>query len=158
MRMSDLIAPARVISPLQVSGKKQLIEKIADIVSQSIPFDSQTIFDLLLEREKLGSTGVGGGIAIPHGKLSGLDQLYGFFLRLDKAVDYESMDENPVDLVFVLIAPDNAGGDHLQGLALIARKLRDDTICRRLRRTKEAKVLYRLLTEEVKPPPIKKEA
>ncbi len=145
MQISDLINPARVIPNLEVSGKKQLLEKISVIVAGEIAVDARVVFDLLLEREKLGSTGVGSGIAIPHGKLSKINQLYGFFVRLKKAVDYDALDEIPVDIVFVLIAPDKAGGDHLQGLALVARKLRDQDICARLRKGKDATAICAIL-------------
>ena len=105
------------------------------------------IFDVLLERERLGTTGVGNGIAIPHGKLPGLSRLYGLFARLEHPVDFDSIDEQPVDLIFLLLAPEAAGADHLKALARVSRLLRDRTICEKLRGADNPDALYALLTE-----------
>ena len=105
------------------------------------------IYDVLLERERLGSTGVGNGIAIPHGKLAGLKRLQGLFLRLEPAVDFDSVDEQPVDLVFLLLAPESAGADHLKALARVSRLLRDRQVCEKLRGAEHPDALYALLTE-----------
>jgi PTS system nitrogen regulatory IIA component len=105
------------------------------------------IFDALLQRERLGSTGIGNGIAIPHGKLASLDHLFGVFARLEKPVDFEALDGEPVDLVFLLLAPEGAGADHLKALAKVARALRDPAIAQKLRKTKDAAALFALLTQ-----------
>ena len=114
--------------------------------------EERVIFDLLLEREKLGTTGVGDGIAIPHGKLSDIDRLYGVFARLPSAVDFEAIDEQPVDLIFLLLAPADAGADHLKALARISRLLRADDVCTRLRGSEHAEALFALLTQTAETP------
>ena len=101
-----------------------------------------------MERERLGTTGVGNGIAIPHGKLANLDKLYGLFARLEKPIDFQSIDEQPVDLIFLLLAPESAGADHLKALARVSRLLRDQTVCEKLRGTDQSEALYALLTED----------
>ena len=101
--------------------------------------------EILQQREKLGSTGVGNGIAIPHGKLAKLTKLFGVFARLDRAIDFEALDGQPVDLVFLLLAPEGAGADHLKALARVARLLRDSEIARKLRNSRDAEALYAVL-------------
>jgi PTS system nitrogen regulatory IIA component len=103
----------------------------------------------LIERERLGTTGVGNGIAIPHGKLSNLDRLYGLFARLERPVDFNAIDEKPVDLIFLLLAPETAGADHLKALARVSRLLRDASICEKLRGTETSDALYALLTQSM---------
>jgi len=108
--------------------------------------DQREIFETLLQRERLGSTGVGNGIAIPHGKLPNLGKLVGLFARLEKPIDFESLDGEPVDLVFLLLAPEAAGADHLKALARVARMLRDPDVVEKLRATRDAALMYNLLT------------
>jgi PTS system nitrogen regulatory IIA component len=107
----------------------------------------RTIYDVLVERERLGTTGIGMGIGIPHGRIPGLTKLYGLFVRLERPVPFEAIDEQPVDLVFLLLAPETAGADHLKALALVSRLLRDRAICEKLRGTDNADALYVLLTD-----------
>src|ERR1051326_1825255 len=133
MNIAELISPAAVVPRLRVGGKKQLLQEIAKRAAESSGFGERQIFDVLLERERLGTTGVGNGIAIPHGKLPGLSRLYGLFARLEHPVDFDSIDEQPVDLIFLLLAPEAAGADHLKALARVSRLLRDRTICEKLR-------------------------
>jgi PTS system nitrogen regulatory IIA component len=111
--------------------------------------DERIIFDVLLERERLGTTGVGNGIAIPHGKLPGLPRLYGMFARLDTPVDFDAIDDQPVDLIFLLLAPETAGADHLKALARVSRLLRDKGLCEKLRGSDNRDALFALLTEPV---------
>ncbi len=106
------------------------------------------LFDVLWAREKLGTTGVGHGIAIPHGRIEGIEKVQGFFIRLSNAVDFEALDQRPVDLVFVLLAPADAGADHLNALGKVSSVLRDQALCERLRRAKNAEEIYHLLTDE----------
>ncbi|PWT80184.1 MAG: PTS IIA-like nitrogen-regulatory protein PtsN [Acidobacteria bacterium] len=145
MPLADLIAPAAIIPALKVNGKKQtlleLAAKAADLNGQS----QRAIFEVLLQREKLGSTGVGNGIAIPHGKLAKLNSLFGLFARLERPVDFEALDGQPVDLIFVLLAPEGAGADHLRALARIARLLRDRDVARKLRQSRDAEAIYSVL-------------
>ena len=105
------------------------------------------MFDVLLERERLGTTGVGNGIAIPHGKLPGVKHITGVFARLDSPVDFEALDDQPVDLVFLLLAPEGAGADHLKALARIARVLRDADTVAKVRGTKDAQAIRALLSD-----------
>ena len=120
MEISDLLTPGAVIPKLAASSKKQALQELSKMRSRLTGLNERTIFDTLLERERLGTTGVGNGIAIPHGKPAGLDRLYGVFARLDKPIDFDSVDEQPVDLIFLLLAPESAGADHLKALARIS--------------------------------------
>ncbi len=147
MEISDLIEPRAVVPSLRTANKKQLLQEIARRASEITGEPERAIFDVLLERERLGTTGVGAGIAIPHGKLPGLKRLYGLFVRLETPIDFESIDEQPVDLVFLLLAPGGAGADHLKALARVSRLLRDRTVCEKLRGSDNSEALYALLTE-----------
>jgi PTS system nitrogen regulatory IIA component len=109
--------------------------------------DEHAIFDVLWERERLGTTGVGHGIAIPHGKVSGLNGIFGFFARLQAPVPFDAIDDRPVDLLFMLLAPEAAGADHLRALAKVSRLLRDQKLCEKMRQAKDAGAIYRMLTE-----------
>ncbi len=147
MDISELIAPASVVAHLRVTSKKQALQELARKAAELTGQLERTIFDVLLERERLGTTGVGNGIAIPHGKLAGLKRLYGVFARLDHAIDFEAIDGQPVDLIFLLLAPDGAGADHLKALARVSRLLRDRKVCEKLRGSDNAEALYALLTD-----------
>jgi PTS system nitrogen regulatory IIA component len=147
MDIADLLDPRAVIPSLRAANKKQLLQEIARRAAEITGESERAIFDVLLERERLGTTGVGAGIAIPHGKLSSLKRLYGLFARLETPIDFEAIDEQPVDLIFLLLAPGSAGADHLKALARISRLLRDRTVCEKLRGSDKAEALYALLTE-----------
>lgn len=147
MDITDLLDPRAVVPSLRAANKKQLLQEIARRAAEITGESERAIFDVLLERERLGTTGVGAGIAIPHGKLSGLKRLYGLFARLETPIDFEAIDEQPVDLIFLLLAPGSAGADHLKALARISRLLRDRAVCEKLRGSDKAEALYALLTE-----------
>lgn len=147
MKISDLVVPDAVIPNLRVASKKQALQELANKASEIVGIDSRDIFDTLLERERLGTTGVGQGIAIPHGKLANIDSLYGVFARLESPIDFESIDDQPVDLLFLLLAPEDAGADHLKALAKVSRLLRDQTMCEKLRGSDGKDAIYALLTE-----------
>ena len=147
MDIADLITPAAVIPNLRATSKKQALQDLAKKAAELTGQNERAVFDVLLERERLGTTGVGNGIAIPHGKLSTLERLYGVFARLEKPIHFESIDEQPVDLIFLLLAPETAGADHLKALARVSRLLRDKGVCEKLRGTDNADALYALLTE-----------
>ncbi|MBP5857971.1 PTS IIA-like nitrogen regulatory protein PtsN [Marivibrio halodurans] len=147
MDISDLLSTECVIESLTVASKKQALQEIARKAAEITGLDERRLFDVLLERERLGSTGVGHGIAIPHGKIAGLDRLHGLFARLERPIDFESIDDQPVDLIFLLLAPEGAGADHLKALARVSRLLRDRTTCEKLRGSDNADALYGLLTE-----------
>jgi len=147
MDLSDLLSVQGIVPSLKVASKKQAIQELSERAAALTGLPEREIFDTLLQRERLGSTGVGHGVAIPHGKLVRLDRLFGLFARLDQPIDFEALDEEPVDLVFVLLAPEGAGADHLKALARIARVLRDPATAAKLRATTEANALFALLTQ-----------
>lgn len=147
MDLSDLVSPQGVVAHLKVSGKKQLLQELATRASAITGIPERAIFETLLERERLGTTGVGQGIAIPHGKLAGIDRIHGLFARLGEPIDFDSIDDQPVDLVFLLLAPEGAGADHLKALARVSRLLRNQTMCEKLRAAEDKSALYALLTE-----------
>jgi nitrogen PTS system EIIA component len=147
MEIADLISPRSVVAQLRVTNKKQALQELAKRASAMTGINERTIYDVLVERERLGTTGIGTGIAIPHGKLSGLTKLYGIFARLERPIPFESIDERTVDLIFLLLAPESAGADHLKALALVSRLLRDRTVCEKLRGTDNSDALYALLTD-----------
>jgi PTS system nitrogen regulatory IIA component len=147
MEITDLISPAAVIPNLRATSKKQALQDMARRAAEITGLHERAIFDVLLERERLGTTGVGNGIAIPHGKLPAMEKLYGLFARLEKPISFESIDDPPVDLIFLLLAPESAGADHLKALARVSRLLRDKGVCEKLRGTDNADALYALLTE-----------
>jgi PTS system nitrogen regulatory IIA component len=147
MDIADLITPVAVIPNLRATSKKQALQDLAKKAADLTGLHERAVFDVLLERERLGTTGVGNGIAIPHGKLANLDRLYGLFARLERPINFESIDEQPVDLIFLLLAPESAGADHLKALARVSRLLRDKGVCEKLRGTDNADGLYALLTE-----------
>ena len=145
MLLTDLVAPNAIIPALRVNGKKQLLHELAAKAAELSGQSERAILEVLQQREKLGSTGVGNGIAIPHGKLPKINKLFGLFGRLERAVEFEALDGQPVDLVFLLLAPEAAGADHLKALARVARLLRDPDVARKLRDSRDAEALYAVL-------------
>jgi nitrogen PTS system EIIA component len=148
MLLTDLVAANAIIPALKVNSKKQAIQELAARAAQLTGQSERAIFDVLMQREKLGSTGVGNGIAIPHGKLPHLNLLFGLFARLDRPVEFETLDGLPVDLIFVLLAPETAGADHLKALARVARLLRDPQMAMKLRQSRDAEAIYAVLMLE----------
>ncbi len=147
MDLVDLLTPDGVVANSRAASKKQILQDLARKAAELTGADERAIFDVVLERERLGSTGVGNGIAIPHGKLPGLKRLSAVFARLEKPVDFEAIDEQPVDLVFLLLAPEGAGADHLKALAKVSRLLRDKRMCDKLRGSDKAEAIYALIAE-----------
>ena len=147
MELTDLLDGECIVANLRATSKKQVLQELARRAADITNIDERKIFAVLMDRERLGTTGVGSGIAIPHGKLLELDRLYGIFARLEKPVDFQSIDERPVDLIFVLLAPEEAGADHLKALARVSRLLRDQNTCEKLRGTGEVDALSAILTE-----------
>ncbi|MDZ7712405.1 MAG: PTS IIA-like nitrogen regulatory protein PtsN [Rhodovibrio sp.] len=147
MEVTDLIRPHAVVPNLRVTSKKQALQELSRRASDLIDLPERRIFEVLVERERLGTTGVGNGIAIPHGKLSELSDLQAMFARLETPIDFEAIDEQPVDLICVLLAPESAGADHLKALARISRLLRDRNVCEKLRGSDSADAIYAILTE-----------
>lgn len=147
MEIGDLLDLDSVLPKLSVASKKQALQALSKRAAAVVGGDSRRIFDVLLERERLGTTGVGNGIAIPHGKFANLKGLHGVFARLEKPIDFDSVDDQPVDLIFLLLAPESAGADHLKALARVSRILRDRLTCEKLRGTDKAEAIFGLLTE-----------
>lgn len=147
MPLSDFLKPEGVIAALKANSKKQALQELADHAALMSGLAGRDIFETLLQRERLGSTGIGHGIAIPHGKLARVDRLFGLFARLERPIDFEALDGEPVDLMFLLVAPESAGADHLKALARVARVLRDGNVTQKLRAAQDPSALYAILTE-----------
>jgi PTS system nitrogen regulatory IIA component len=143
--LTDLLAPDAVIPALKVISKKQALQELAAKAAALTGQNERSIVEVLVQREKLGSTAVGNGIAIPHGKLPKLEKLFGLFARLGRPIDFEALDGQPVDLIFLLLAPEGAGADHLKALARVARLLRDPDVVHKLRASQDAAALYAVL-------------
>ena len=150
MEIADLLpGPDAVLASVKASGKKALLADLASRAASLFKIDERRLFDRLLERERLGSTGIGGGIAIPHGRMSALVQPRGLFARLANPVDFDAIDERPVDIVFLLVAPEGAGADHLKARARVSRLLRDRSLVEKLRATENAEALYALMVDSI---------
>jgi PTS system nitrogen regulatory IIA component len=145
MALADLVAQNAVMPALKVNNKKQAIQELSARAAELTGQSERAILEILQQREKLGSTAVGNGVAIPHGKLPTLGRLFGLFARLARPIDFEALDGQPVDLIFLLLAPEAAGADHLKALARVARLLRDPDIARKLRESDSADALYAVL-------------
>ena len=148
MHLSDLIAEDAILPGLRSHSKKQVLQDLSERAALLTGLEAREIFETVLARERLGSTGIGNGIAIPHGKLAALPRIRGVFGRLIKPVDFEALDDQPVDLVFLLIAPEGAGADHLKALSKIARVLRHPQTVRELRASRDAAALHYLMTQD----------
>ena len=147
MDLGDLLTPEDIEPAMRTSSKRQLLQDLSERAGLNTGIPSRQIFDTLLQRERLGSTGVGNGIAIPHGKLPGLKRITGLFARLEKPIDFEALDDEPVDLVFLLLAPEGSGADHLKALARVSRTLRDSAVADKMRGSDDRNALYAILTE-----------
>jgi nitrogen PTS system EIIA component len=147
MTLPDIIDARAILPALKVQNKKQLLQELAQSLSSLVAIDNRVIFEKLLQREKLGSTGLGQGIAIPHGRLPSIARVYGVFARLPTPIAFDSVDGEPVDLAFALISPDHAGADHLTALARVSRLLRDAVTLKKLRGTETVEGLYAVLTQ-----------
>ena len=147
MDLSDLLDVSAIMPALKANSKKQLLQLLAERAAVISGIPEREVFDTILQRERLGSTGVGNGIAIPHGKLAGVKHITGVFARLETPVDFEALDDQPVDLVFLLLAPENAGADHLKALSRIARVLRDADTVAKIRGTRDASAIHALLSQ-----------
>lgn len=147
MEIADLLSPDAVLAHLKAANKKQVLQEMAQKAGLLTRIPERRILETLMEREKLGSTGMGQGIAIPHGRIAGINKMTGLFAQLDHPIDFDSMDDQPVDLVFLLLAPQDAGADHLKALARVSRLLRNQAVCEKLRAAPQSATLYALLTE-----------
>ncbi|QBY02035.1 PTS lactose transporter subunit IIC [Rhodophyticola sp. CCM32] len=146
MNLPTLLKPEGVKVVSDVTSKKRLMQTLADVAESLVGLPTAGIFDALQERESLGPTGVGQGVALPHARLADLTQVSGAFLKLDKPVDFDSVDRQPVDLIFALFAPADTGVDHLKALALVSRTLRNQALCTKLRTNSDPATLHTLIT------------
>ena len=145
MQISDILLPSAVKSVSQVSSKKRLFQDVAELAQTVYRVDAVRTFDELQERESLGPTGVGNGVALPHARLHGLDRVVALFFRLERPMDFDAVDKLPVDLVFALLAPQSSGVDHLKALALVSRTLRDADLRAKLRANDDPVALHAVL-------------
>jgi len=148
VQLTDILNSKAVFNDQEVVDKKELIKTLSKEVANILKIQEHIVFDVLWEREKLGTTGVGKGIAIPHGRIDGLEKVCGFFTRLSNPIAFDAVDDQPIDLVFLLLAPESAGADHLHALASVSRALRDSSLCEKLRKAKQSD-LYNVLTETI---------
>lgn len=146
MQISDILSPAAVRTMSQTTSKKRLFQEIAEQARAVYGVDAAQTLDALQERETLGPTGVGNGVALPHARLHGLDRVVGLFLRLEKPLDFDAVDRQPVDLIFALLAPKSSGVDHLKALALVSRTLRDQDLRAKLRANEDPVALHAMLS------------
>ncbi len=146
MYLNSLLDRHAILGNVSVNSKRQALQTIADIAARQLQLEADDVLQALLEREKLGSTGVGLGVAVPHAALAGLDRMYGIFVRLENPVGYDSIDDMPVDLIFALLAPENAGTEHLRALAKVSRVLRQKDVREQLRRIDNPDAIYAVLT------------
>lgn len=147
MQLGSILRPDAVKTIASCTSKKRLFHDLGELAEASYGLHAGAVVEALIEREGLGPTGVGQGIALPHARLAEADQVAGLFLRLEKPLDFDAVDRQPVDLIFALIAPESAGVEHLKALALVSRTLRNPAICAKLRANSEANTLYTILTE-----------
>lgn len=147
MELSRILKPDAVKVFSAASSKKRLFQELGDVANSAYGLEAGSTVDALLDRESLGPTGVGHGVALPHARLAGLDRVVGVFIMLEKPIDFGSVDRQPVDIAFALFAPEDAGVEHLKALALVSRTLREPALCSKLRANLDPTTLYALLTE-----------
>jgi nitrogen PTS system EIIA component len=149
VEIADILSLDDVVLDLRsCRSKRQVLKELAERAAAAAHLDPQRLLEALMERERLGTTGIGHGIAIPHARLAELKRLVGLFARLDEPVDFEALDDRPSDLIFLLLAPDSADAESLKALARISRLLRDPNVQRRLRQEKDRDAVYRMLTQK----------
>ncbi|MAW86983.1 MAG: PTS IIA-like nitrogen-regulatory protein PtsN [Phyllobacteriaceae bacterium] len=146
MALGDLVSVNAIFPAVKANSKKQLLQLLAEKAAGLTGIPEREIFDTILQRERLGSTGAGNGLAIPHGKLRSIGRITGFFARLETPVDFEAIDDQPVDLVFLLLAPEGAGADHLKALSRIARVMRDPDTVAKIRGAADVEAIHALLS------------
>ena len=147
MQLSNILKPEAVRVIGSVSSKKRLFQEIADVANSAYALQAPSTVEALLDRESLGPTGVGHGVALPHARISGVEDVVGVFVILEKPIDFGAVDRQPIDIAFSLFAPENAGVEHLKALALVSRTLREQSFCTKLRANPDAATLYTILTE-----------
>ena len=147
MNLTSILKPEAVKVLSAASSKKRLFQEFGDLAASLYGLNASATVEALLDRESLGPTGVGHGVALPHARLSGLGEVIGIFVMLEKPIDFGSVDRQPVDIAFALFAPEDAGVEHLKALALVSRTLRDNALCAKLRANLDPTTLYAIITE-----------
>jgi len=145
MNIADIISKNAVLDNVQVASKRELVQSLSERIAALCEIDERVIFDAVWERENLGSTGYGEGVAFPHARIEGLDKVCGLFARLDEPIDFDALDGKPVDLVFMLVSPENSGADHLTALAALSRILKTEGTCEKLRKARSVDEIYSIL-------------
>lgn len=145
MEISDILSKDMILADVEVENKRQLLEKLADIAAEKCALDKNAVFEAVLERENLGSTGYGNGVGYPHARIAGLKKVFVMVARLRNPIDYDAMDSQDVDIVALLLSPENSGGDHLQTLAVLTRALKNEKVCKAVRQAKNAGEIYAAL-------------
>lgn len=145
MKISDIMTEKSIVIDSKVSNKRQLLQELSVKAAELTGINERTIFDTILERENLGSTGFGAGTALPHGRIAEINKVYGVFAKLSSPIEFEAIDGKPVDLVFLLISPEGSGADHLTALAQVSRVLKDEATCSKLRVASRSDEVYSLL-------------
>lgn len=147
MEISEFLSPDDVFLSVKVKSRKQLLQKVSELCAKKLGLEEIAVFEALFQRERLGSTGLGNGIAVPHGKLTGIEDLFGMFIQLREPIEFDAVDGQPVDLFFVLLAPENSGAEHLKALAKVARVLREGELVSQLRSDTSSQSIFALLTD-----------
>ena len=145
MNIADIISKNAVLDNVQAANKRELVQSLAEHIAGIAGLDERAVFDAVWERENLGSTGYGDGVAFPHARIEGLNKVCGMFVRLEEPVDFDALDGKPVDLVFMLISPENSGADHLTALAALSRILKTEGSCEKLRKARSVEEIYSVL-------------
>lgn len=148
MELAHILQADMVFLDLKTNSKKQVLSEISKKLAQKVNKEETDIFQLILEREKLGSTGMGRGVAIPHARVDGLEDIIGAFARLDEAIEFDAIDDQPVNLIFMLLAPEKSGSNHLKALSTVSRTLRDRDFCEKLQNYNNAQDVYDLLVKQ----------
>ncbi|MEE2773641.1 MAG: PTS IIA-like nitrogen regulatory protein PtsN [Pseudomonadota bacterium] len=149
MLLSQILDQKSVSLLTNISSKKRLFQEIASHIAKQCNLRAEEVFNALQEREQLGPTGMGNGVAIPHARLKTVDEIKGMFIKLSKPIDFDAVDRQRVDLIFVIIAPSNSSADHLKALAKVSRLLRDQNICSKLRSAEDTSTSYTILTQDM---------
>ena len=147
MNISNILNEKSIFLDVRSGSKREFLQELSQKASNICGIDALSIFDAVLERENLGSTGFGNGVALPHSRFPELDKVYAFFAKPSTAIDFDSIDNRPVDLIFLLLSPEGSGADHLTALAMLSRILKDETLCNKLRNTSNITGIYALLNE-----------
>ena len=150
MDLNNILRPEAVKICATFTSKKRLFQELGELAESVHGLRARSVVEALQERENLGPTGVGGGIALPHARLEGVESVTGLFIRAERPFDFDAVDRKPVDLVFALLAPEDAGVEHLKALAAVSRKMRDAGLCAKLRANSDPVALHAILTESAR--------